>query len=285
MSELQYPLKKDGSLLSRGSAIPKLPKTAPHASQPGSVHWSACLIYGGPERFVQLLESIVAGQGQLAEQDWQRFCVIYREWQRQRRAGELSRDPNLNDVTVALKINAESFFAGVSQAVSGLFTKIALLKASEFSIEAVDLTREAMKDLEKGGADRERMLKLAGLSQAAPGLVVNNVNQVGVKVQVETKVERLAGPLMQFRDTVEEIDENVRTEAVVRAALPPASMEGVVDESGFQSGIRSEAGGPEEVVARTVDAPAGAVDPRSYATDVGAGDDRQSGEQNGSVGV
>jgi hypothetical protein len=223
---LDYPTAPDGSLLARGQrgGVPDLPARAPSAQQPGSVHWAAMLIFGTAERFVQTLESIVAGQGQLAEADWQRACVLYREWQRRYRLGIIKREPTLNDVAYVLKLDTETFFGRISIAMQGLFSKVAALKAIAAAPELVDLTLDAARDLEKGGKDRELALRIAGVIADKPGLAVN------VGVQVNNQITNKGpAPLAQFRETVEELDSAVRDAAIGRAALPPADMTNIVE--------------------------------------------------------
>lgn len=222
---INYPKKEDGSLVSRGERLPPFPSRSIPSTQPGSLHHLATLAYGSSEQFVQLIESIVAGQGQIPDPEWQRFCVLYREWQRQRSAGQIKRDPNLNDVQIALKIETESFFGRLANAIGGLFRKLAMLKAVQKLPDLVDAMSRAIEDTEHGFNDRKLMAEIGGLYTSKSGVQVNVNQQVGMRVGINNNLPALS----QFSSTVEAVDDVVRDAAKERAALPPADLSNVIE--------------------------------------------------------
>lgn len=209
-SDLRYPTRTNGSLVTRRSGKPQPPSlTAPTPEQPGSIDWGASLLFGGSAQLISMLESIVAGQGDTAERRWIDFCIRYREWERQYLGGKLLIPPTLNQVCHSFKIRHEDFWLFLSASVQSLYSKLGQLKASLVSSQVIEFSISAAADLEKGGKDRELLLKLAGLLSDKSGVQVNVNQQVSMPTLGDRT--RLSTPLLQFSDALRAIDDDARS--------------------------------------------------------------------------
>src|SRR5688572_13230354 len=88
---LDYPLDNEGNLVTRRSGLAKMkPRlNAPPATQPGSVDWTMVAMFGSRQKAIEMIESLVAGQGENADERWVRVVLLYKQWQIQFSKGEL----------------------------------------------------------------------------------------------------------------------------------------------------------------------------------------------------
>lgn len=213
-SIIDYPLDAEGKLVTRRSDISRMkPRlNAPPASQIGSVDWTMNHLFGDTEKAVQIIESLVAGQGENADEKWVRFILLYRGWQIKNNQGELDQAPTLNQVCYSLNFDARDFISELQMGMRALFTKIGSLKATLEIPSIVDKVIEVAKSDEGDKGDRELALKLAGMIDDKSGinLQINNTNQVAVLSKGEK--DKMKTPLLQFSETVIDIDNEVRKE-------------------------------------------------------------------------
>jgi hypothetical protein len=211
---LEYPIDANGSLVTRRGGLTRMkPKLdAPPPSQIGSVDWTMCHMFGDREKAVEIIESLVSGQGENADEKWVRFVLLYRQWEIQYRRGDLEVPPNLNQVCHSLNFDARELLGELQMGMRGLFTKIGAIKATMEIPAIVDKVIEVALSDEGDKGDRELALKLGGMIEDKSGMNVNihNTNQNAIMLKGEK--DRMKSPLLQFSDTVIDIDDEVRKE-------------------------------------------------------------------------
>ena len=192
----RYPVNKlTGKLVKREKGPwPQRPAEAPPPHAEGSLDWTANMVFGSRESLLEQLESL--------GEEWRYFCVVFRQWQRDARQQGLA-EPTLNELGVALKIPPQDFWQKVFNSVAALRKTQALLQAALASPQVIATAVAAAQDLEKGGKDREMLLKIAGVLEGGQGVTVN-VQQNNFQGR---DAERAKTPLLQFSETVTELDE------------------------------------------------------------------------------
>ncbi len=213
---LDYPLDSSGDLVTRRSGLTRMkPKlNAPPASQPGSVDWTMTSMFGSTAKAVAMIESLVAGQGENADEKWVRFVLLYKQWQIQFTKGELVEPPTLNQVCHALNFDAQTFLRELQQGVMTLMKSLSSMKAAMASPMIVQNLIDKASSEEADVKEIELALKIGGVVESGPGMAVqinnNNTNQNAVTLKSDK--EKLKSPLLQFQPTVTEIDNEVRKE-------------------------------------------------------------------------
>jgi hypothetical protein len=203
---INYPVSARGELVTRKKGRPFMPRPeAPPPEQPGSVDWACQLLFGSVPEALRMIESIVAGAGSGAPEHWKRLCLLYRQWERWHTRGKLESPPTLNQVCYTLDFPAERFLGELQASLQQLNLKLGQIKASQAAPQVLEAAIQ-WAQTEGGAKDRELVLEVAGVLQRGRGLQVN-VNQ---QVAVTGERERLKAPLLQFRETVEAIDSEVR---------------------------------------------------------------------------
>jgi hypothetical protein len=203
---IDYPINGDGKLVTRRAAITKMkPRLdAPPPDQPGSVDFNANLVFGSRDKAFQMIESLVAGQGDNADEKWVQFILVYKQWQLE------GLHPTLNEVCHSLNFDSGKFWGELQVGVQSLMGKVAHLKAAMAVPEVMDRVVEKAKGEEADVKERELALRIAGVIDERGGVNVqiNNTNQMAVMTKGEK--DMLKTPLRQFSSTLTEIDEEVR---------------------------------------------------------------------------
>jgi hypothetical protein len=209
---IDYPINGEGKLVTRRGQITRLkPKLdAPPASQPGSVDWTLNMIFGSSHRALQMIESLVAGQGDNADERWVQFILVYKKWQIEFDRGDLDKSPTFNQVCHTLNLPTEQFLRDLQMGVQNVMTKVAHLKASLAVPEVMDMVIERAKAEDADVKERELHLKIAGVIDEKGGVNVNINNSNQVAVLNKGEKDKMKTPLLQFSQTVTEIDDEVR---------------------------------------------------------------------------
>ena len=207
---IDYPTNSNGSLVTgRKGLLNRRPSLdAPPAIQPGSVDWTVMNMFGDIEKGVQMIESLVAGQGSQADERWIKFCLLYREWELRWRKGEYPDKPTLNQVCWSLDFDAKTFLVGMQREIQTTMSTIGHLRAALQIPAIVDKVVEVALSDEGDTKDRELALKLGGMIEEKSGVQVNV--QQNNQVVLKGDKERMKTPLLQFSETVEAIDVEVR---------------------------------------------------------------------------
>lgn len=215
---IQYPLKPNGDIVMQrpGLARMKPRLNAPPSTQPGSVDWTMMTLFGTKRDAIAMIESLVAGQGDNADEKWVRFILLYRQWEIDFSKGKLDEPPTFNQVCHSLDFDATIFIRELQQGVQSFMKSMGHMKmalASPLILE--NLKTKATSD-EADVKVMELALKVGGIIESGPGMAVqiNNNNTQQTAVLLKGEREKLKSPLLQFSDVVIEIDEEVRREDV-----------------------------------------------------------------------
>lgn len=213
---LDYPLDGEGNLVTRRAGLARMkPRlNAPPATQPGSVDWTMTAMFGSRQKAVEMIESLVAGQGENADERWVRVVLLYKQWQIQFSKGEIDEPPTLNQVCYSLNFDATTFVRELQQGVMSLMKSLSAMKAAMKAPQVVDNLLDKATNPEADVKEIELALKLGGVVETGPGMAVqinnNNTNQVANVLKSDR--EKQKSPLLQFQATVNEIDTEVRKE-------------------------------------------------------------------------
>jgi hypothetical protein len=211
---IDYPLNKNGSLVTRRSGLSRMkPRlNAPPENQPGSVDWTMNHLFGSRQKAIEMIESLVAGQGENADEKWVRVILLYKQWQIQFSKGELPEPPTLNQVCHSLNFDAGVFLGELQMGIQSLMTKMAHIKASIVAPQIVDnLTQKALSE-EADVKQMELALKIGGVIDEKGGLNVQ-INNNNNNIMLKSEKEKMKSPLLQFSDTVIDIDDEARRES------------------------------------------------------------------------
>jgi hypothetical protein len=205
---IDYPINGKGKLVTRRAAITKLkPRLdAPPPGQPGSVDWTMNMMFRSASQAFQMIESLVAGQGDNADERWVQFILTFKKWQLE------GLNPTFNEVCHALNFSAEEFIRDLQIGIQSVMGKMAHIKAALAVPEVMDKVVERAKADDADIKERELHLRIAGVIDEKGGVNVNinNTNQVAVMNKGEK--ERMKTPLLQFKPTMTEIDDEVRSD-------------------------------------------------------------------------
>lgn len=209
LERLEYPRREDGTIRVQDSALANRLRHLREipADQPGGVDWAFGAMFGGIEQGVALVESLVAGQGDKADRRWVSFLLGYRSKCEENEAAGLPA-PSLNSIVHAMQIPANEFLATVTGSLRTLNVTLGQVRIAQSLPLVVEAAVAAALDPERGGKDREILMKIAGLIESSqnPGIQVN-VNQ---QVAVRATAEDLKTPLRRFRREVEDLDDIAR---------------------------------------------------------------------------
>jgi hypothetical protein len=213
---LDYPLDKEGNLVTRrrGLARMKPRLNAPPASQPGSVDWTMTTMFGSRQKAVEMIESLVAGQGENADEKWVRVVLLYKQWQIQFSKGEIDEPPTLNQVCYSLDFDAQTFVRELQNGVMTLMKSLGHMKMALASPQVLENLKDRAISPEADTKTIELALKVGGIVESGGGMNVqiNNSNTNQNAVMLKSEKEKLKSPLLQFHGTVSEIDSEVRKE-------------------------------------------------------------------------
>lgn len=203
---INYPVDAKGALVTRRPGLSRMkPKLdAPPANQPGSVDWTMTTLFGSRAKALAMVESLVAGQGENADEKWVRFCLLYRKWEQE------GLNPTFNQVCHSLDFDASIFVSELQTGLQNLMVGISKMKASMMAPNVINNLN--MKAVDPDASDRviELQLKVAGVIEEKSGVNVNVTQQNAVLLKGER--EKMKSPLRQFSATVTEIDNEVRKE-------------------------------------------------------------------------
>lgn len=205
---IDYPINSNGQLVTRRGDLARLkPKLdAPPPGQPGSVDWTMTHLFGSPESAIQMIESLVAGQGGNADDKWLRFILLYRKWELE------GLHPTLNQVCHSLDFEASVFLRELQGGIQQMMKGVATLKAALAVPEVMDMVVERAKKEEADVKERELALRIGGVLDERGGVNVQINNTQQSVILNKGDKDRQKAPLLQFRDTVEAIDDEVRRE-------------------------------------------------------------------------
>lgn len=213
---LDYPIDSKGDLVTRRSGLARMkPKlNAPPATQPGSVDWTMTAMFGSRQKAVEMIESLVAGQGENADEKWVRVVLLYKQWQIQFSKGEIMEPPTLNQVVHALNFDAQTFVRELQNGVMTLMKSLGHMKMALASPQILENLKEKAVNPEADVKTVELALKIGGIVESGGGMNVNinNSNTQQSAVVLKSDREKLKSPLLQFNPTVNEIDVEVRKE-------------------------------------------------------------------------
>jgi hypothetical protein len=213
---LDYPLDAEGNLVTRrkGLALMKPRLNAPPATQPGSVDWTMTTLFGSRQKAIEMIESLVAGQGENADERWVRVVLLYKQWMIKFTKGELPDPPTLNQVCYSLDFDATTFVRELQQGVMGLMRNISQMKTALAAPQVAQNLIDKASDPEADIRAIELALKVGGVIETGGGMQVqiNNTNTNQNAVVLKSDKEKLKAPLLQFQPTVTEIDNEVRKE-------------------------------------------------------------------------
>jgi hypothetical protein len=213
---LDYPLDNEGNLVTRRNGLAKMkPRlNAPPATQPGSVDWTMTAMFGSRQKAIEMIESLVAGQGENADERWVRVVLLYKQWSIQFTKGELDEPPTLNQVCYSLNFDAMTFVRELQQGIMFLMKSMSAMKAALRSPQVVDNLLDKATNPEADVKEIELALKIGGVVETGPGMAVQitNTNTNQNATVLKSDREKMKSPLLQFHGTVTEIDEEVRKE-------------------------------------------------------------------------
>lgn len=187
------------------NAVPS--SKAPAPESPGTLDWTADVIYGGREQLVGMIETLARGEGE-GDGMWRKFYLTYKQWQIDWEAGHLPHPPTLNQVAYALKISAPQLFERLAADTSAIYSRIGRLKAALATPQVIDAAIMASRDIESGYKDRELLLKLGGtLADNRGPLVAIQNNQTTINTAPAQPI------LSQFSEQAAELDAQLRQAA------------------------------------------------------------------------
>lgn len=212
---IDYPVDESGKLVTRRSDLsrmkPRLP--APAATTPGSVHWTMLMLFGDEKKAIEMIESLVAGQGNQADEKWVRFCLLYRKWEQE------GLKPNFNQVCYSLEFDAKEFITELQGGIQAMMRTIAHTKLALSTPRVINNLIDKATDPEAELKAIELHLKTSGVLETSSGVNVNVLQQNNNTVLTKGEREMLKTPLRQFSDTVKDIDAKVREEDIIEGEL------------------------------------------------------------------
>lgn len=212
---IDYPVDESGKLVTRRSGLSRMkPKlAAPAATQPGSVHWTMLMLFGGEKPAIEMIESLVSGQGNQADEKWVEFCLLYRKWEQE------GLEPNFNQVCHSLDFDAKDFISQLQVGVQSMMKTIAQTKLALSTPCVINNLIDKATDPEADTKTIELHLKTSGVLETSGGVNVNVLQQNNNTVLTKTEKELMKTPLRQFSDTLKDIDASVREEDVIEGEL------------------------------------------------------------------
>lgn len=211
---LNYPINKDGTLVTRRSGLARMkPKlSAPPPNQVGSVDWWAIQMFQSRQRAIDMIESLVAGQGDNADEKWLRVVLLYKQWEIQHKRGEIPEPPTLNQVCHSLNFDAGTFQTELQNGVMNVMQNAARGMAIMASTEIMEKVIERAKSDNADIRERELPLKIAGVIDEKGNSVNVQINNQQNNIMLKSEKEKMKTPLLQFSDTIIDIDNEVRRE-------------------------------------------------------------------------
>jgi hypothetical protein len=173
-------------------------------------------LFGSRQKAIDMIESLVAGQGENADEKWVKVILLYKKWQIQFSNGELPDPPTLNQVCHSLNFDAGVFLGELQMGIQSLMTKMAHIKASMVATQIVDNLNQKALSEEADVKEIELALKIGGVIDERGGLNVQINNNNNNNVMLKSEKEKMKSPLLQFSDTVIDIDDEARREETDR---------------------------------------------------------------------
>jgi len=208
---INYPITKEGKIVSKHQGLTKMkPRLdAPPANQPGSVDWTMTHLFGSTDSAMEMIESLVAGQGDNAEEKWVKVVILYRQWEMDYKDGKLDNPPTLNAVAHSLGFDSRDFITQLQTGIKLMMTSMVHTQAALAAPKVMQAVLARSQTID-GTKDSELALKIAGVIESGgPSIQINNTNQNAVLLKSEK--DKLRTPLLQFKDTVDAIDEDGRS--------------------------------------------------------------------------
>ena len=218
---IDYPVDESGKLVTRRGGLSRMkPKlAAPPATQPGSVHWTMLMLFGDERKAMEMIESLVAGQGNNAEERWVQFCLLYRKWEQDHKSGNLVDPPNFNQVCHSLDFDTKDFISQLQVGIQGMMRTIAHTKLALSTPRVINNLIDKATSPEADTKTIELHLKTSGVLETSSGVNVNVLQQNNNTVLTKGEKELLKTPLRQFNETLTEIDSKVREEDIIEGEL------------------------------------------------------------------
>lgn len=208
---IDYQISSNGELVTQRSFLDKLTPSneALPESQLASIDWTLRELFGDRESAIRMIESLIVGHGINANEKWIQFALLYRKWQLDYQDDLLPSPPNLNQVALALNFDTSTFLSQFQKEVNGFMSTISQMKASLSSLKVIDNLTDKATSIEADVKEIELHLKVSGILQEKSGININ-MQQNNVTTLKSDK-EKLKAPLLQFSQTVEHIDNEVRS--------------------------------------------------------------------------
>lgn len=182
---------------------------APPPTQPGSTDFFVTQVFGSRDKGLEYIESLVAGQAENADEKWVKLILLYREWEARHKQGRLEQPPTLNMVCHSLNFDTPTFIRELQNGLVAYIKSQAIMTAIAASPEVVKNLNNKAKSKKADTKTIELQLRVAGVIDERGAPVQVNVNQNQAIIGVKDK-DKLRTPLLQFSETVQSIDEEVR---------------------------------------------------------------------------
>lgn len=212
---IDYPVDESGKLITRRGGLSRMrPKlAAPPATQPGSVHWTMLMLFGDERKAIEMIESLVAGQGHNAEERWVEFCLLYRKWEQE------GLKPDFNQVCHSLNFDTKDFISQLQVGIQSMMKTIAYTKLALSTPRVINNLIDKATSPEADTKTIELHLKTSGVLETSSGVNVNVLQQNNNTVLTKGEKELLKTPLRQFSETLTDIDSKVREEDIIEGEL------------------------------------------------------------------
>jgi hypothetical protein len=183
---------------------------APPPTQPGSADFFIAQVFGSRDRGLEFVESLIAGQAENADPKWVNVILLYREWEARHKLGRMKDPPTLNLVCHSLNFDTPTFIRELQTGMLAYVKSQAVLTAVAASPEVIKNLNSKAKDKKADTKTIELQLRVAGVIDERGAPVQVNVNQQQAVVMNKGDKDKQRAPLLQFIETVEIIDAEVR---------------------------------------------------------------------------
>lgn len=191
-----------------GNIKPRL--DAPPPTQPGSADFFVAQVFGSRDRGLEFIESLVAGQAENADTKWVNVLLLYREWEARYKLGRMKDPPTLNLVCHSLNFDTPTFIRELQTGMLAYVKSQAVLTAVAASPDVIKNLNNKAKNKKADTKTIELQLRVAGVIDERGAPVQVNVNQQQAVVMNKGDKDKQRSPLLQFSETVEIIDAEVR---------------------------------------------------------------------------
>lgn len=183
---------------------------APPPTQPGSADFFVAQVFGSRDKGLEFIESLVAGQAENADPKWVNVILLYREWEARHKIGRMKTPPTLNLVCHSLNFDTPTFIRELQSGMLAYVKTQSVLTAVAAAPEVIKNLNRKAKDKKTDTKTIELQLRVAGVIDERGAPVQVNVNQQQAVIMSKGDKDKQRAPLLQFSETVEIIDAEVR---------------------------------------------------------------------------